>query len=210
MRYLASFEKEIILSTAMATLEEVGFAVEEIQKTSKAALTLLHCTTSYPCPFDEVNLLALKTLEQKFSVPVGYSDHTMGAEVALAARALGACVLEKHFTLDRNMPGPDHLCSLEPAELKKLVRSVRNVEIAFGSSEKKPTAAEEALKSNVRRSLVLARDLQEGAILGEDDFIDKRAGDGIPPYEISKLVGKKLCTQKRVDELIEWKDVCGE
>lgn len=209
LKQLAAFHKPLILSTGMSDLEEVERAVQFICRINKK-LTLLHCTTSYPCPYDQVNLRAMQTLQETFNLPVGYSDHTMGMEVSLAALAMGASVIEKHFTLDRNMKGPDHGCSLEPNELKQLVSSVRNIEQSLGSVEKKPTPSEEVLKVKIRKSLVFIRNLPEGSVLTENDFVAKRAGAGIPPYELPKLVGKKLNISKKIDESITWKDVLGE
>lgn len=208
LRYATSFQRPMILSTGMSDLNEVGRAVEAIREVSPSvSLTLLHCTSNYPCLFAEVNLKAMQTLRNRFGVPVGYSDHTMGIEVAVAAVALGAVVIEKHFTLSRNLPGPDHRCSLEPDELKQMVISVRNVEKALGDGEKQPTLSEIKIKQHIRKSLVLTKDMSAGSVISRQDLTSKRSGVGISPNEIEKLIGLKLRINKKVDETIDWKDV---
>ncbi len=208
LKYLTSFGRPLILSTGMSDLPEIQQAVEAIRSVSKdAALTLLHCTSNYPCLFEETNLKAMRTLSETFSLPVGYSDHTLGIEIAIAAAALEATVIEKHFTLDRGLPGPDHPCSLEPRELKQLVLSVRNVEKALGSPEKRPMPSELQTRQKVRKSLVLARNLPAGSVLTEKDLAAKRPGDGISPAHLNRLVGKRLMVDKAADERIAWSDV---
>jgi N-acetylneuraminate synthase/N,N'-diacetyllegionaminate synthase len=208
LAYLAAFGRPMILSTGMSDLAEVERAVGVIRSAAPTApLTLLHCTTNYPCPFEDVNLTAMVTLKERFGLPVGYSDHTMGIEVAVAAVALGAEVVEKHFTLDRNLPGPDQRCSLEPEELAQMVRSIRNIERALGDGEKKPTAAELQIRERVRRSLVLTRPVAAGATLAPADLIAKRPGGGIPPADLDRVLGRRLRADKGADELLQWADL---
>ncbi len=208
LRFLAKFGKPLILSTGMSDMGEIERAVETVFETSPAlSLSLLHCTTNYPCPMDEVNLRAMITLKEHFGLPIGYSDHTMGIEVAIAAVSLGAQIIEKHFTLNRNLPGPDHRCSLEPHELNTLVASIRNIEQALGSSEKKPTKSELQIRQQARKSITVARDLSAGAILKDQDVIMKRPGDGISPAETDKIVGRKLRVNKKANETLVWEDL---
>ena len=153
-------------------------------------VTLLHCTTEYPAAVEDTNLRAIDTMRRAFGLKVGYSDHTVGDEVSIAAVALGASVLEKHFTLDRTLPGPDHAASLEPDELVSLVRGVRSVELALGTGIKQPGAAEVANRAVARKSLLAARDLPEGHVLTRDDIVVKRPGDGISPMALWAMVGQ--------------------
>lgn len=208
LRFLASLEKPLILSTGMADLQEVRVAVRTLRQISeKIALTLLHCTTSYPCPEEEVNLQAMQTLRETFSAPVGYSDHTLGWEIPVAAVALGASVIEKHFTLDRQMKGPDHQASLEPEELKSMIKSIRKIEIALGSAEKRPTASELRIREFGRRSLVTSKPLLAGSALQEIDLVARRAGVGISPAERDRLIGRRLKVDKAEGEVIRWEDL---
>jgi sialic acid synthase SpsE len=178
----------------MADLNEVEAALSILYRAGLSAtdVTLLHCTTEYPAPFDEVNLLAMLTLKEAFGTSVGYSDHTMGSEVAVAAVALGASVIEKHFTLDRTLPGPDHLASIEPTELKAMVRQIRNTELALGDGVKKPTRAELRNRGIVRKSLHLTKAVEAGHVLEESDLTTKRPGDGISPMRLREVVGRKM------------------
>lgn len=208
LKRIAAFRKPIILSTGMSFLEEVGEAVSVIRSISQELpLTLLHCTTSYPAPFEEVNLLAMRTLRDTFRLPVGYSDHTHGIEVAIAAAALGATVIEKHFTLDRRLEGPDHAASLEPDALKQMVSSIRNVEGALGDGRKEPTLSETKNRTVARRSLVLTKSLKKGSTLKADDVAAKRPGNGISPGSFQQIIGLKLKTDKRKDEILTWQDI---
>lgn len=195
LEHVAKKGKDIILSTGMATLEEVKAALEVImnQGIDKAQITVLHCNTEYPTPMEDVNLLAMNQMANELGVKVGYSDHTLGIEVPVAAVALGACVIEKHFTLNRNLPGPDHAASLEPHELKAMVQSIRNIEQAIGGSGvKEPSRSEKENISVARKSLHLRRDLVSGNILSWGDLIALRPGDGISPMEIDDVLGKEL------------------
>jgi len=189
LRHMALKGKPMILSTGMSSLVEVGQAVQVIREAGNHQLVLLHCVSNYPADPRDVNLRAMKTMSTAFQVPVGYSDHTPGIGVALAAVALGACVVEKHFTLDRNMPGPDHKASLEPGELKTLVKGIRTVESALGDGRKEPAASEANTASVARRSLVAACTIPAGTKLTLDHIEIKRPGTGLPPAMQSYLVG---------------------
>lgn len=193
LKKIGSFNDEIILSTGMSTLAEIETAVELLVQsgTSRDKISVLHCNTEYPTPMEDVNLLAMLTLKETLGVRVGYSDHTLGIEVPIAASALGAEIIEKHFTLDRNLPGPDHKASLEPNELKQMVFTIRNIEKALGNRDKKPSPSE--LKNMViaRKSIHSKIEISEGQIIQEDDLMMVRPGDGISPMEMNSLIGKK-------------------
>jgi len=192
LAHIAAKGKPLILSTGMSWLAEVAEAVRTVRDAGARDLVLLHCLSNYPADPRDVNLRAMRTMADAFGVPVGYSDHTVGNEVALAAVALGACVIEKHFTLDRSLPGPDHKASLEPAELTALVRGIRVVEQALGHGRKEPTAAEADTARVARKSLVMARDAQAGTVLTEDMVAIKRPGTGLPPATLKDVVGRTL------------------
>jgi len=192
LQKIGSYRQKVILSTGMSTLEEVERAVEWLRESGTQDITLLHCTSNYPTPPKDVNMRAMLTLRDYFQLPVGYSDHTEGIAVPIMAAAMGACVIEKHFTLDRTLPGPDHRASLEPDELRQMVRYIRTVEAAFGSGEKEPAPVELDTRIVARKSIVLAHDLPAGRILRREDLTVKRPGNGIPPYQISTVVGRKL------------------
>ncbi len=204
---IAQKKKPIILSTGMADLKEVEQAVRTIKKAGNENVILLHCVTNYPCPIEEVNLKAILTLKNKFNLPVGYSDHTLGITVSIMAAAMGAQVLEKHFTLDNNLAGPDHKASLNPEELKAMVKAVRNVEKSFGDGVKKPTPSEEIIKKEVRKSIIANTDIPEGTEITRDMLIIKRPGTGILPKNLDKIVGKKTKKDIRKDALISFKDL---
>ena len=181
-------KKPVLLSTGMATEDEVAAALKLL---SDCKVTLLHCTTEYPCPYGDVNLKALQTLQTRFKLPVGYSDHTPGIEVSVAAVALGATVIEKHFTLDRKMEGPDHKASLEPAELKALVMSVRHIADALsGDGTKAPVEAERAIATVARKSIVARRDIAAGEVFSADNLATMRPGTGISPMRWDEVVGR--------------------
>lgn len=195
LQHISRKGKDIILSTGMSTLEEVKAALEVIshEGIDKDRITVLHCNTEYPTPMEDVNLLAMNQMAKEFGVKVGYSDHTLGIEVPIAAVALGACVIEKHFTLDRSLPGPDHAASLEPHELKAMVRAIRNIEKAIaGSGIKEPSLSEKKNIAIARKSLHLKRDLRKGDLIHEVDLIALRPGDGISPMHIEEVLGKVL------------------
>lgn len=195
LEHVAKKGKPIILSTGMSTLDEVRDAVNVLTKSgvSKSNLWVLHCNSEYPTPMEDVNLLAMIDIKSSLNVKVGYSDHTLGIEVPIAAVALGAEVIEKHFTLDRNLPGPDHAASLEPAELKAMVSAIRNIEKAIGGSGKKEISASESKNRSIgRKSLHFAKDLNSGHVLTLEDFEILRPGNGLSPMIIEQLLGKRL------------------
>ena len=194
IKKLASFGKPVILSTGMADIEEIKAALAVLKEgIPKKDITILHCNTEYPTPMEDVNLKAMLTIRKECDVNVGYSDHTLGIEVPIAAVALGAKVIEKHFTLDRSLPGPDHKASLEPSELKSMVTAIRNIELAIsGDGIKKPSPSELKNKEIARKSIHTTRTLKKGAILGEEDLIPLRPGDGISPMQWHELLGKEL------------------
>ena len=205
LKHIAKKEKPIILSTGMATLGEVEEALNVIRSEGVEDVILLHCVSNYPARIEDVNLRAMETLKQAFKNPVGFSDHTLGITAPIAAVALGACVIEKHFTLDRNSPGPDHKASLEPDELKEMVKTIRDVEKALGGGIKRPTKEEEEVKKVVRRSIVAKMDIFEGAIITEDMLDVKRPGMGIEPKYVDMVVGRKAKENIKRDEIITWK-----
>lgn len=195
LQHIARKNKHIILSTGMATFQEVKDAVEVIEKegNKRDSITVLHCNTEYPTPMEDVNLRAMNHMASELGVKVGYSDHTLGIEVPIAAVALGACVIEKHFTLDRTLQGPDHAASLEPDELKNMVSAIRNIEKAIsGSGLKEPSESEKKNITIARKSIHLNKDLTKGRIITIEDIIALRPGDGISPMHIEQIVGKEL------------------
>jgi N,N'-diacetyllegionaminate synthase len=195
--------KPVILSTGMSTLAEVEAAVAVLRQYGTTDITLLHCTTEYPAPFADVNLKAIQTLRDHFNLPAGYSDHTQGIEISIAAAALGACVIEKHFTLDRTMEGPDHKASLEPAELKAMVAAIRHVEQALGDGFKTPSAAEVKNLAIARKSIVASRPIQQGELFSVDNLVIKRPGSGISPMRWFEVLGQPAVRNFDEDELIE-------
>lgn len=201
---IGRFNCEIILSTGMADDNEIAQALKVLTEagTDLSQITLLHCTTAYPAPFEDVNLLAMQGMKRRFRVDVGYSDHTKGYEVAIAAAALGAKVIEKHFTLDRNLPGPDHQASLEPHELHALVHSIRNVEMALGSSDKKVTPSDKRNRDRVRKSIVAVCDIKKGEVFSERNLGVKRPGTGLSPMLWYDLIGKKAPCDFAKDTII--------
>ena len=201
---IARKRQKILLSTGMSTLDEVRAAVSVLEGNGSDDITLLHCTTQYPAPFEDVNLNAMLTLRSEFGRAVGYSDHTRGIEVPVAAVAMGASVIEKHFTLDRSMEGPDHKASLEPDELRAMVQAIRNIEAAMGSGEKKPARSELANMAIARKSIIAACDIKKGEILTRENLTTKRPGNGISPMNWYKVLGTRAIRDFREDELIEW------
>jgi N,N'-diacetyllegionaminate synthase len=200
---IAKLHQPVILSTGMSTMDEVRVAMKVLQEHGAGEITLLHCTTQYPTPYEDVNLKAMLTLQKEFGCKVGYSDHTRGIEVPVAAVAMGACVIEKHFTLDKNMEGPDHKASLEPAELLAMVESIRHIEIALGDGVKQPVAVEVENQKVVRKSIVAARDIKAGEVLTEENLTTKRPGTGINPMRWEEVLGTKAIRDFGEDELIE-------
>jgi len=193
----------------MATLEEIRVALDVLyeQGITDNGLTILHCTTEYPAPFTEVNLNAIQSIRNAFGIKTGYSDHTAGIEIPVAAVALGAVMIEKHFTSDRNLPGPDHKASLEPNELAAMVRSIRNVEMSSGDGIKKPSPSEIKNIPIARRSIHLAENLPAGHVLKESDLVMKRPGNGISPMLMDKVIGKTLKTNLDKDTLLTWENL---
>ena len=200
---IARNNKPIIMSTGMCELSEISDALAVLRAYGSGPVTLLHCTTEYPAPFDEVNLKAMLMLREKFSCEIGYSDHTSGIEIPIAAVALGATVVEKHFTLDRNMEGPDHKASLEPCELAAMVRAIRNVEAALGDGVKRPSASERKNIVVARKSIVAARDIAAGEVLTEENITTKRPGDGVSAMKWPEALGTRAIRSFLKDELIE-------
>jgi N,N'-diacetyllegionaminate synthase len=205
LRHIGSLGKEVILSTGMADSGEIENALDVLIQAgaSKEKITVLHATTEYPCPVEDVNLCAMQTIQATFGVKVGYSDHTQSFEVSIAAVAMGACVIEKHFTLDRAMEGPDHKASLESGELKTMVTAIRNIELALGDGVKRPTPGEAKNKSVARKSLLASQAIKAGEIFSAQNITAKRPGTGISPMRWDEIIG---CTAPRdfaADELIE-------
>ncbi|EMO27137.1 N-acetylneuraminate synthase [Leptospira interrogans serovar Bataviae str. HAI135] len=205
LQKIGSSGKPIILSTGMSTLSEIESALLVLETTGakRDEITVLHCNTEYPTPYSDVNLSAMKSIADAFKIKVGYSDHTSGIEVSVAAVALGASVIEKHFTLDRSLPGPDHKASLEPNELKGMVRSIRNVELSLGDGIKKPSSSEFKNISIARKSIVAASSIKAGEIFTRENLTTKRPGDGISPMRLNEVIGLKAKRDFFEDELID-------
>lgn len=205
LKRLAATGKPIVLSTGMCTLQEVGAAVRilETEGVKRQDITLLQCNTEYPTPYEDVNLLAMLKMQEAFNVSVGYSDHTKGIEIPLAATALGAAVIEKHFTLDRQMEGPDHKASLEPQELKSMISSIRHIEQAMGDGEKRPSESEKKNIPVARKSIVAKTWIREGEVFTEENLTLKRPGTGISPMKWEEIIGRKADRDYQEDEQIE-------
>ncbi|GAB4284949.1 MAG: N-acetylneuraminate synthase [Marinilabiliales bacterium] len=205
LQKIGALKKQVILSSGMSTLQEIENALKILLEngTNKENITVLHANTEYPTPMEDVNLKAMLTIRDKFNIKVGYSDHTLGIEVPIAAVALGACVIEKHFTLDRNMIGPDHKASLEPDELTNMVKAIRNIEIALGNGEKKPSKSELKNIAIARKSIHAKTNIKKGEIFTENNIIAKRPGDGISPMLWNQIIGKKAKKDFKSDEKIE-------
>jgi N,N'-diacetyllegionaminate synthase len=202
LEYIAKLQKPMIVSTGMANLGETEMAVKTINKYMNKNLYLLHCTSNYPASYDDVNLNAMITLRNAFKLPVGYSDHTVGIEIPIAAAALGAKIIEKHFTLDRRMKGPDHRASLEPDELKRMVGDIRNLERAFGDGIKRCNISEKNTKKVARKSIVAKTNLKKGQKLSFDNIAFKRPEIGIKPVYANVMIGKELTRNLDKDEII--------
>lgn len=204
LRTIAGFRQTILLSTGMSTMGDIEAAMEALLQAgaSREQITLLHCTTEYPAPLKEVNLRAMHTLAQAFQTTVGYSDHTLGTEIPLAAVAMGACVIEKHFTMDRSLPGPDHAASLEPAELKHMVQGIRDIELALGNGVKTVTPSESPNRIVARKSIVAATAIQKGERFGGENLTAKRPGLGISPMLLDQLIGKQAQRDYLIDQRI--------
>ncbi len=205
LRHIGRCGKPVILSTGMATLGEIEAALSVLEKagTPRERITVLHCTTEYPTPFADVNLRAMLTIRDAFGVKVGYSDHTAGIEVSIAAVALGAVVIEKHFTLNRQMPGPDHKASVEPTELAAMVAAIRNIEMALGDGIKQPSESESKNKPIARRSLVAARLIRKGEVFTEANIAAKRPGTGLSPMRLDEVLGRPAPRDFAADDLID-------
>ncbi len=210
LRTVAKMQKPVIMSTGMSSLSEVEDALKTLIRfgVNKEKVTVLHCNTEYPTPMDDVNLKAMNLIAKSLGVNIGYSDHTLGIEVSIAAVALGATVIEKHFTLDRNLPGPDHKASLEPCELEAMVKAIRNIEVAInGDGLKNPSESELKNISIVRKSIHLCRPLKAGDIISERDICALRPGGGITPMKWNEVIGKKMIRGGEPYDLLDWKNI---
>lgn len=206
LKHIASKGKPVIVSTGMSSISEIKDALEVLMSKGlpRELITVLHCNTEYPTPMEDVNLKAMLTIQKELNVKIGYSDHTLGIEVPIAAVALGANVIEKHFTLDRSMEGPDHLASLEPNELKQMVTAIRNVELALsGSGKKKPSESEQKNMAVARKSIVAAKSIKKGEILSSDNITVKRPGNGISPMRWDEVIGRKAIKDFNEEDFIE-------
>lgn len=199
---IAQTGKKIVMSTGMCEMDEIQATLQVLESNGAGEITVLHCNTEYPTPFADVNLLAMRQMAEVLQKPIGYSDHTVGIEVPVAAVALGATVIEKHFTLDKTMEGPDHAASLEPAELAELVKAIRNIELARGDGKKKRTASEEKNCQVARKSIVAAKDIKAGEVFSEDNLTVKRPGNGISPMKWYEVIGTRATRDYKADELI--------
>jgi N,N'-diacetyllegionaminate synthase len=204
LRHIGSLDKQVVLSTGMSNLREIGDALNILINagTSKDNITVLHANTMYPTPIEDVNLNAMQTIHKEFGIAVGYSDHTLGIEVDIAAVAMGASIIEKHFTLDKAMEGPDHKASLGPEELKAMVLSIRNVEKALGSNEKKPSPSEQENIDIVRKSIVASCSIKKGDLLTKDNITAKRPGTGVSPMKWDQIIGSIAIKEYKADEMI--------
>ncbi|MCR5107243.1 MAG: N-acetylneuraminate synthase [Lachnospiraceae bacterium] len=200
---IAKTHKPVVMSTGMCTMEEIEEAVKVLRDNGTKELSLLHCNTEYPTPFEDVNLRAMETMRQRFNVEVGYSDHTKGIEVPIAAVAMGATIIEKHFTLDRSMPGPDQAASLEPDEFRAMTEAIRNIEKAFGDGVKKPSPSEAGNIEIARKSIVALRDIKKGELLTDENIMAKRPANGISPMKWFEVVGTYAIRDFSEDEPIE-------
>lgn len=207
LTYIAKLNKPMIISTGMASLGEVEKAVEVINRCGNNRIRLLHCTSNYPTVYEDVNLNAMVTLRNAFKLPVGYSDHTESIEIPIAAVAMGAEIIEKHFTLDKNMEGPDHKASLSPEELKNMVSSIRNIEKAFGNGIKVCNKNEENTKKVARKSIVASKNIKNGETISYENIAFKRPGYGISPLFIDEIIGKNAVCDINVDEFITFSNV---
>ena len=203
LRKVAKLNKKVILSTGMAIMGEIEYALNILKENGSEDISVLHCNTEYPTPMKDVNLKAMNTIKEGFKVPIGYSDHTLGIEVPIAAVAMGATIIEKHFTLDKTMEGPDHRASLEPAELTAMVSAIRNIELALGDGLKKPSDSEKKNMNIARKSIVAKTPIKKGEMFTEDNLDIKRPGDGVSPMFWDKMVGTRANKDFNQDELIE-------
>lgn len=200
-------KRPVILSTGMSTLDEIRQAVTVLRQNEASDIVLLHCTTEYPAPVDSINLRAMRTIHEAFHLPVGYSDHSEGITIALAAAAMGACIIEKHFTLDKSLPGPDHKASLDPDEMKNLVKGIRDIEAAFGTGIKEPTPTEEKNIVAIRKSIVARKDISCNQVIDMESVTAKRPGTGISPAQMSKVIGSRAKRAIKRDAVLFWEDI---
>lgn len=207
LEYIAKCGKPVILSTGMATMGEIEEAIQVVEAAGNTQIMLLHCISIYPPEMEDIHLNNITTLRQAFGYPVGFSDHSIGFSVPLASVALGACIIEKHFTLDKDMPGWDHAISADPAELKIICQESDNIVKALGSTKRTVSEAEQEKKLKFRRSAVVSSALEAGHVLTENDILFKRPGTGILTHELKYLVGRKLNKSLNADDMIEWQDV---
>lgn len=208
IRHIANINKRTIVSTGMTTMDEVEKTIKILitEGLSEENITVLHCTTEYPCPFEDVNLKAMLSMKEKFGLSIGYSDHTEGIEIPIAAVALGAEIIEKHFTLDRNLPGPDHKASLEPEELKKMVSGIRNIEKSLGNGVKAPSASEKKNIYPARRSIFIKKEINKGEIITENHLIALRPGDGISAMEWNNVIGREALKNMEAGHKLHFSD----
>jgi len=207
LRHIARHGRPMIVSTGMGTIEEIKEAVDAIKAAGNEDITVLHCVTDYPTPPDQVNLRAMHVIQEALQVPIGYSDHTMGIEASVIAVAAGAKVIEKHFTLDCNLPGPDHKASLEPEDLAAMVRGIRRVEVLLGSGKKQPNEAELAVAKIVRRSVVARCLIPAGTVLDDTLLALRRPGTGIPPAQFDELPGRRVKRDIAAGAMMQWEDL---
>ena len=207
LRKIAGKRKPIILSTGMANLGEIEEAIWAVEEEGNRDILLLHCISNYPTKIEDVNLRVIQTLNEAFKFPVGLSDHTLSTVIPAVAVALGACIIEKHFTLDKAMEGPDHKSSLEPEELKEMIKNIKEVEKALGNGIKKPTKEEEKIKKIVRKSIVAKVDIPKGSTIEEKMIEIKRPGNGISPKHIDKIIGSRVRVDIHKDEIIKWDEI---
>ena len=205
LEQIASYGKEIILSTGMSTIDEINAAMDVLKKKGAGRISILHCTTEYPAPKDEVNLSVINTLKERYQCTIGYSDHTAGIEIPIAAVAMGAKIIEKHFTLDKTMEGPDHKASIEPDELARMVKCIRNVEKAIGDGVKRVTNSEFKNINIARKSIVTSKKINQGEVFTTENISIKRPGNGISPMNWYEILGKKATKNYYEDELIDEK-----
>lgn len=205
LRHVGGLGETVILSTGMSNMDEIESAINILEEsgTSRNRITVLHCTTAYPAPMSDVNLQAMQSIQRLLKVSVGYSDHTLGIEIPIAAVALGASIIEKHFTLDRTLPGPDHKASLEPEELKAMVQSIRNIELALGDGKKRIMPSELRNREIVRKSIVTLQAIKAGEVFTTQNLTPKRPGTGVSPMEWDKFLGRKAQRDYQIDELID-------
>ncbi len=208
LKHMAKTKKTILLSTGMSSLSEIEQAVKTIESEGNYNIIILHCISIYPPKYEDIHLNNIKMLQQTFNYPIGFSDHTIGTSIPLASVALGSCVIEKHFTLDKDLPGWDHQISADPIELKEIVNESININKALGNFQRTVSKAEEEKKLKFRRSIVSSKDLKKGHVIKLDDIDFKRPGTGMAPDEVKYIIGKKINKDIGYDELIKWEDLC--